>query len=383
MRWAQRFVKRNGFSLRSPNQLGPRSLTITDLVITDYFSVLTDYLSSIDFVSHPELILNMNETGWSKGQQFKRKIVTEKGKRPNVPKSITIDHITSTHTISGNGDILTPFIVFKGSIPLAIQNEQPNEWHYQRSESGFMNSALFLLWLQIVILPYVKKMKKKVLLILDNASCHLSVEGLTFARNNDIEILSLPPNTTNFLQPLDQLFFVLKNSFYNIASRLQLIRPGNTIRPCNFPHVLKQAMSESWGCNIVRSSFRKTGIIPINPNAIDFTPTQSPPPPELETADAPPSPCTECGRIEPCQRCWVSSNPLVKTGLISNEVVAKVLFPSPIEGPKKQKTTNGNARRLTQDLPQTNQTNPTNDTDSINTTNNKSKKGKKGSQRHL
>jgi len=258
-------------------------------------------------------------------------------------------------------------IIYKKTIPLLVRNEIPYGWEYVSSQSGFMNSALFLLWLQSVIYPYVKKMKTKILLILDNASCHLSFDALVYARNHDIEIISLPPNTTNFLQPLDQLFFVLKNSFYNIASRLQLIRPGNTIRPCNFPHLLKQSMSDSWNSTYVKNSFRKTGVIPINRNAIDFTPTEIMPSISDYNAYTNEIPCNECGRINVCETCIISNNTLVKHGLISDEVASKVLYaPKVIAHPRKNK---GTARRLTQDLTETNHTNQTDQTNQTNLTN--------------
>jgi len=81
VRWSQRFIKRHGFSLRTPNFVSSQSLSVSEEILSDYLSLLQNTLSSIDFISKPELIINMNETGWGKGPQFKHKIVMEKGKK--------------------------------------------------------------------------------------------------------------------------------------------------------------------------------------------------------------------------------------------------------------------------------------------------------------
>ena len=159
LRWSLRFMQRHNLALRIPNNLNSNSMNINESSINDYFDLLTNLNRLIDFVNHPERVLNMNETGWGKQAQFKKRTVCAKGsKHPFVKKSFSIDHITSVHTISAGGHILHPMLIFKNNIPSSFNHENPYNWTVASSESGFMNQILFLLWLETVILPYVKKL---------------------------------------------------------------------------------------------------------------------------------------------------------------------------------------------------------------------------------
>ena len=42
------------------------------------------------------------------------------------------------------------------------------------------------------------------LLILDNHESHLSIDGLTYAKENGVVMLSLPPHCSHRLQPLNR-----------------------------------------------------------------------------------------------------------------------------------------------------------------------------------
>ena len=351
LRWARRFISRHHLSLRSPNHLNRPTASVTRETIDNYFNIMTRISSDIDFINHPELLLNMNETGWGKQEQYSRKAVFVKGtKNPFIHKSFSVDHITSAHTTSAGGDILDPFLIFKSTIPNSFHHDNIYNWPVSQSSSGFMTQALFLIWLQAVIIPYAKKIGKNFLLLLDNASCHLGVQGLQLAKNNNIEIIALPPNTTHFLQPMDQLFFVLKQAFFSLSSTLHLVTSGNTIRKANFPYVLKQAISSSWNKEIIRSAYRKTGLIPLNHHAIDQSFAPSPATDSNDTDNNEVNdPCAECGRICPCKTCLVTSNPLVRQGLIVDSRAAQVLLVPPIDKPRQNRQP-GQARNLTNTL---------------------------------
>ncbi|KYN04682.1 Jerky-like protein [Cyphomyrmex costatus] len=70
-----------------------------------------------------------------------------------------------------------------------------------------MNSNIFETWFKNEFVPQVtaflqkEDLPLKALLLLDNASCHSSVEILHV---NDITAYYLPPNVTSLIQPLDQ-----------------------------------------------------------------------------------------------------------------------------------------------------------------------------------
>ncbi|XP_029655823.1 tigger transposable element-derived protein 7-like [Octopus sinensis] len=67
---------------------------------------------------------------------------------------------------------------------------------YSSSKNAWMTRDIFIQWLFLVN-ERIKMEKRKILIILDNASCH---ENKSLS---NIELLFLPKNTTPILQPLD------------------------------------------------------------------------------------------------------------------------------------------------------------------------------------
>jgi hypothetical protein len=74
------------------------------------------------------------------------------------------------------------------------------------SESGWITSYLFVEWFKWFIQQTIN-VSKPILLIMDNHSCHISIEVIELAKQNQILLLLLPPNCTHALQPLDAVTF--------------------------------------------------------------------------------------------------------------------------------------------------------------------------------
>lgn len=76
------------------------------------------------------------------------------------------------------------------------------------SDTGYINSELFIQWLQH-FQKYVNSSKsRKVLLLLDGHTTHSkNLEACEYAREHGIVLLQLPGHTTHRLQTLDIAFF--------------------------------------------------------------------------------------------------------------------------------------------------------------------------------
>ena len=87
---------------------------------------------------------------------------------------------------------------------------------YGISESGWMDLANFLSWFVKLFVPAVSHLTATgpVFLFFDGHYSHISIELIKQARDHNIRLLCLPPNTTHLLQPLDVgLFAPLKKSW--------------------------------------------------------------------------------------------------------------------------------------------------------------------------
>jgi len=59
------------------------------------------------------------------------------------------------------------------------------------------------MFLQHFVKNYKSTIEKPVLLLLDNHESHLSVEGIQFAKDHGVHLLSFPPQCLHRLQPLN------------------------------------------------------------------------------------------------------------------------------------------------------------------------------------
>ena len=93
------------------------------------------------------------------------------------------------------------------------QFEGPDDALYAKSDSGWIDSELFLTWLKTIFLKYVVP-QRPVMLLIDGHKSHMTLDAIDLCRSNDVILFCLPPHTTHALQPLDvSVFKSLKDSF--------------------------------------------------------------------------------------------------------------------------------------------------------------------------
>lgn len=86
------------------------------------------------------------------------------------------------------------------------------------------------------------KRQESTLLIMDNQESHLSLEVLDTAKESDVVILTLPPHTSNKLQPLDICVFGPFKTFYNQGlDYWHIINLGKTFSIYEIPKIVETA----------------------------------------------------------------------------------------------------------------------------------------------
>ena len=118
-----------------------------------------------------------------------------------------------------------------------------------------------------------KQIKKPVVVILDGASPHISIEAASFCKTNQIQPWLLRPNMTHLTQPLDLVFFAdLKKTLKNFAWRWQT-DPKNTGQFLNKYSVIGLLNEATETClakpNLVQNGFKRAGLFPWNKAAPD------------------------------------------------------------------------------------------------------------------
>ena len=109
---------------------------------------------------------------------------------------------------SGAGELLPPFVLYKATKIWDTWTEGgPKCCRFQRTKSGWFDSLAFNNWFESLVLPKLKKLFGKKVLIADNISTHLNVTIFQKCRDENISFVHLPPNSTHLTQPLDVAFF--------------------------------------------------------------------------------------------------------------------------------------------------------------------------------
>ncbi|XP_063241776.1 uncharacterized protein LOC134541949 [Bacillus rossius redtenbacheri] len=286
--WVQDFCKRQNLSLRAPEKcsLG-RAIGFNRVQCQRFFHNLKQVSDEKKF--HAHRIFNMDESGISCVPNKVPKVLSPKGKR-SVSKVSSAERgqtVTVVFCMNPVGFYVPPAIIFaRKRMKQELFKDAPEGSLHMISDSGFINSDLFLVWLKH-FKTYVKPSEDDpVLLILDNHSSHYSLEAVLFCREHNITLLSLPPHATHKLQPLDRGFFgPLKSMFAIEAEKWMHNHPGRAISNSDICFLFRNSYEKVATMEKAKNSFRATGIYPYNPDVFsdeDFIPSHVTDRPNLE-----------------------------------------------------------------------------------------------------
>ncbi|VDI62467.1 Hypothetical predicted protein [Mytilus galloprovincialis] len=218
------------------------------------------------------MIWNMDETGKS-FEHDPVKVLAEKGTR-NVPgrTSAMSTHVTIVACVNAEGQKMSPLLIVQGKTERSVfgfnTTEAPSGtmWDYQ--DSGWMSDRIGEKWFKDIFLKQCG-VERPQLLILDGHSSHESLALIQEGIRENIVILSLPPHTTHYLQPLDRSVFGPFNKQYDRAcSEFLQENMLHKIDKWTFPSLFKTAWNEALSKQNIKSGFRACGIYPFNPHAI-------------------------------------------------------------------------------------------------------------------
>ena len=138
-----------------------------------------------------------------------------------------------------------------------LQNSAPVGAVCKVSDSGYINSELFVEYLQHFIAHVKLSPESPVLMVLDGHSSHTKhLEAIELARNSGVIMLSLPAHTTHRTQPLDVAFFRPLKVYYNQAIEKWLrTNAGRSVTVFQVASLL----------------FEKCGLWPVNPDVFHET----------------------------------------------------------------------------------------------------------------
>ena len=133
---------------------------------------------------------------------------------------------------------------------------------YAVTDNGWMTGTIFVKWLEIFSQQVPQR---PILLIMDGHKSHVTIDAIEFARNNGITLLTLPPNTTDVLQPLDcGPFAPLKRKWNELLVVHQRNSGYKSIDKSTFVDLMCDAWRQAMTVENVSAGFRRTGIYPLD-----------------------------------------------------------------------------------------------------------------------
>lgn len=266
--WAVSFLKRhpklNGSRLAS--NIKKSRAAVDEKILQQYITNLTAVVAGVPASN----IWNYDESNLT-DDPGRKKVIAKRGCK--YPERICNSSKTSISIMmcgSAAGDLLPPYVVYRSGKLWDLWTENgPSGTRYNNTTSGWFDANVFTDWFQSLLLPKIKKLEGRKVVIGDNLSSHITPEVLNLCEQNDISFVCLPPNSTHLTQPLDVAFFApMKRAWRKILGEWKEsagLKSGN-LEKSKFPHLLKKLMNvlEPTSKDNLISGFKKCGIHPIS-----------------------------------------------------------------------------------------------------------------------
>lgn len=268
--WLYRFRQRHSKILKlraAANEDPQRDISRKDL--HEFFERLGESLGDIPN-SH---IFNFDETN-VRNDPGKEPVFLQVGDRNAKRQTITSKTSVSLMFCgSAAGEFLPVYVIYKAANlyeqwqlglpgpPFCDQQCCTNGMRFSCSASGWFEGDSFADWFEHLFLPHARTLVGRKVLVGDNAGFHYNDRVFELAKDNEVDLVFLPPNATHLLQPLDLCFFSPFRTAWK--EELRVYRKTNKspgLDKREFPALLKTYLS---------SGFEDSGICPFDPAKVD------------------------------------------------------------------------------------------------------------------
>ena len=212
---------------------------------------------------------------------MKRVAPTGKKRIGSVASAERGELVTVLYAVGASGVVMPPMFVFSR---VNFRNNfivgGPLGCIGGANKSDWMNEDLYVNFIKHFIHHVRSSKERPVLLILDNVDAHtrISPTAIDLARENGVVMLTIPPHTPHYLQPLDRTYYgPFKTAFGVAMDGWMRSHPGRIVTIYKVPPLVAEAQLHSLTIRNIQNGFRVSGIYPYNRNVFtdeDFAPAE-------------------------------------------------------------------------------------------------------------
>ncbi|XP_067649044.1 uncharacterized protein [Haliotis asinina] len=221
-----------------------------------------------------ERIYNVDEKGL-KQNHSPPSIVTSLEAAAKTPAVVSGKGSTVTVTGCGNalGNQIPPYSVFPGKrMRPELLKDCTSGADGTVTESGWSNTEVFLYYLEHHFAKFVqgRDSNNKILILYDGHKSHISLPLIDWAKEHKIILFTLRAHTSHVLQPLDLgCFGPFERIYNNECHKFMRSNACTGIDRFSVCDLACKAYGKALSTHNLRSSFKKSGIHPFDPLAVD------------------------------------------------------------------------------------------------------------------
>jgi len=286
--WWEKFQRRHQeLSLRSSESLSQRrAMAMNPGVLNRYFDLLEDTVKGNDLHKRPALIFNCDESGFPLAHRPGKRIAGKGQKHVLTVTSDSKSRVTVLACVNAAGYAIPPLVVYaRANLTKPLyKGEIPGTMYALSPGSGWMDGITFYEWFEHHFLEYAPS-GRPLLLLLDGHSSHYNPTFIRFAAQKGVIVFALPPNTMHISQPLDSVCFkALKQCWDEQCNSYMSANPGKIVTIYQFSELFAAAWKKAMSSQNITSSFRATGVFPVNRQALEILQEKEKSPAKLSMA---------------------------------------------------------------------------------------------------